>query len=164
MVNISEAIQQSSFQSPMHEMIINILYTASFLTARHERTLKPFGISHAQYNVLRILRGAKSAPMTVQLIQDRMIDRMSNASRLVEKLRTKGFLDRRICEHDRRAVDILITEDGLNLLKKIDGLFLTEESLLRQFPTAEAERISRALDLLRDKLGSSLAALDASQN
>jgi DNA-binding MarR family transcriptional regulator len=111
--------------------------------------LKPYGVTPQQFNILRILRGQHPKPAKVQLLQERMLDKMSNASRLVERLRNKGLVERKICKMDRRAVDVIITESGLNLLRKLDG---TEQNWINMFQiidSNEALRINNVLDLLR---------------
>ena len=131
-------------------MLINILFTSSWLTSKHACTLKPYGISVQQYNILRILRGQHPAPVTINLLIDRMLDKNSNASRLVEKLRLKKLVDRAVCEKDRRAVNVVITQRGLTLLTELDKqeeLFLKD---LKNLSSKEAELISSLLDKLRD--------------
>jgi DNA-binding MarR family transcriptional regulator len=87
---------------------------------KQQELLKPFGLTVQQYNVLRILKGQQGNPMTVLAITERMLDKMSNASRLVDKLLEKKLVLRRECPKDRRAVDILILPAGLDLLKEVD--------------------------------------------
>lgn len=130
-------------------MLINILFTSSWLSSKHACTLKPYGISVQQYNILRILRGQYPTPVTINLLIDRMLDKNSNASRLVEKLRLKKLVDRAICEKDRRAVNVVITQKGLTLLTELDK---QEESFLKDLKnisSKEAELVSSLLDKLR---------------
>ena len=94
---------------------------------------KPFDLTLQQYNVLRILRGQYPNPITVIAIIERMLDKMSNASRLVDKLLAKDLVIRRLCPHDRRAVDVIITEKGLELLEKLDTLQNQWEDKLHGF-------------------------------
>ena len=96
------------------------MYTGNWVQFLHGKALKPFGLTVQQYNVLRILRGQHPNPCTVNLIVDRMLDKSSNASRIVERLVSKGLVKRTPCEQDRRAVDVLITQEGLNLLEASD--------------------------------------------
>ena len=99
--------------------------------------MKPFGVSPEQYNVLRILRGQNGNPITVSSIQDRMLNKMSNASRLVEKLKQKGFVNREECPADRRQVDIVITEKGLSLLTQLQEEILSQNRDLVQLDNEE---------------------------
>ncbi|MBK8877432.1 MAG: winged helix DNA-binding protein [Haliscomenobacter sp.] len=149
-MRIEEAIQQKRFRSEYQKVVVNILYTASWLSQMSARMLKSLGISPEQYNLLRILRGMHPEPATVKLLTDRMIDKMSNASRLVEKLRLKGLVERTECPADRRRVDVRITDKGLALLKKAD-VFMEDdlELQLTNLDTAEAEQLNALLDQLR---------------
>ena len=111
---------------------------------------KSRNISWQQYNILRILRGRKGEPATVKLLTERMMDKMSNASRLVEKLKTKGFVERRPAKEDRRRVDIYITEEGLKVLEEMT--LKINASIARNFshlPTEKAALLSDFLDELR---------------
>jgi len=119
MGSLEEAIKQKEFKDPYNKLVVNLLYTHSYLVTAQNSILKPFDLSPEQYNVLRILRGQNGVPTTVSSIQDRMLNKMSNASRLVDKLKAKELLERRECPSDRRQVDILITEKGLQILNDL---------------------------------------------
>src|SRR5690606_30228216 len=110
---------------------------------------KPYGISPEQYNVLRILKGQEGEPITVSSIQDRMINKMSNASRLVEKLKTKGLIKRTECSKDRRQVDIVITDNGLELLKNLKAQVELDNKKSINLNTDEIEQLNSLLDKLR---------------
>lgn len=149
-MEISKEIKQTKFKNEYQKMLINILFTSSWLSSKHNCNLKPFGISSQQFNILRILRGQYPKPVTVNLLIDRMLDKNSNASRLVEKLRIKKLVDRAICLEDRRAVNVIITQKGLDLLQvldKKDSTFLNE---LKNISVKEATKINTLLDKLRD--------------
>ena len=119
-MKLEDEIIQPKFKNEFNKAIINILYTGGWLNSIIGQRLKPYGISIQQFNILRILRGQYPKPVTVQIIQDRMLDKMSNASRLVEKLRLKKMVERTTCPEDRRAVNVLVTVSGLEVLKKIE--------------------------------------------
>ena len=119
-MGISEDLKQSNFQSESQKAIVNAIYTGNWIVQQQQELLKPFGLTVQQYNVLRILKGQQGNPMTVLAITERMLDKMSNASRLVDKLLEKKLVLRRECPQDRRAVDILILPAGLDLLKEVD--------------------------------------------
>ena len=119
-MGISEDLKQSNFQSEAQKAIVNAIYTGNWIVQKQQELLKPFGLTVQQYNVLRILKGQQGNPMTVLAITERMLDKMSNASRLVDKLLEKKLVLRRECPQDRRAVDILIQPAGLDLLKEVD--------------------------------------------
>src|SRR4030067_3175061 len=119
-MKLEEEIKQKKFRNEYHKLAVNIFYTHGWLINHHASFLKKRGITAAQYNILRILRGQYPNPATVKLLKERMLDKMSDASRLVEKLRSKGLVDRKINDKSRRNVDVLITQKGLDLLAEID--------------------------------------------
>ncbi|PHI21772.1 MarR family transcriptional regulator [Lewinellaceae bacterium SD302] len=150
-MRIEDAIQQPFFQSSMQRAHINILYTAAWLNQLNGSLLKPYGISVQQFNILRILRGCKGKPATIKLLTARMLDKMSNASRLVDKLVSKGLVDRSQCQNDRRRVDITITKSGLELLAKAsDDLDKSFRDNFNGLTSEEADKLSNLLDKLRD--------------
>ena len=120
MGNLGEDIKQSQFASVEQKVGMNIMYTANWLRNRIAVMLKAHSLTPEQYNVLRILRGQNGAPASVKLINERMLDPMSNVSRLVDKLLHSSLVDRKVCPTDRRQVDIFITAKGLETLAKAD--------------------------------------------
>lgn len=149
-MNIETEIKQTKFRSPHQKVTVNIMFTNNWVCAAQNELLKPFGLTIQQYNVLRILRGQYPTPTTVSIIIERMMDKMSNASRLVDKLLVKNLVTRSECLNDRRAVDILITQRGLIVLEQIDLLQNEyEERLSEKLSTAEAEQLSELLDKIR---------------
>ncbi|MEB2784894.1 MarR family winged helix-turn-helix transcriptional regulator [Algoriphagus persicinus] len=148
MGKIEDAIQQKEFKDPFNKLVVNILYTQSYLTTAQNGLFKPHDISPEQYNVLRILKGQARVPTTVSSIQERMLNKMSNASRLVEKLKSKGLVIRTECPNDRRQVDILITQKGLDLLQ---ALRPQVEEANRNFIHLNLEEIDTLNELL-DKM------------
>lgn len=149
MASIEEEIKQRKFQSEHQKAMVNLLFTSGWLYNQNVAFLKQFGISPEQYNVLRILRGSNPKPMMLADITTRMIDKASNATRLVEKLRLKGFVDRQICENNRRQVDIQITDKGMQLLAKVDANQEYWMKTLKTITAAEAKELNRILDKLR---------------
>ena len=145
MGDISKDIQ-SSFPTEKVKALINIKYTANWLNSKEIEFFKPYGISPQQYNILRILRGAKEA-IKVQLVKERMIERSPNATRLMDKLLDKNLINRYRCEHDRRVVYIEITNSGLELLSKIDKE--GKLSFLHNLSEVEAKQLSDLLDKIR---------------
>ncbi len=148
MGRIEDEIQQKVFKDPYNKLVVNLLFTNSYLVTSQLALFKPYGISPEQYNVLRILKGQNGVPTTVSSIQDRMLNKMSNASRLVEKLKLKGLLKREECPVDRRQVDVLITEDGINLLSQVQ---LEVEKANKQFVNLDGNEVNQLNDLL-DKM------------
>lgn len=148
-MGIEQEIKQSNFKSEYQKLIVNQLFTGKWVSDMVSNHLKPFGLTSQQYNVLRILRGQDSHTLSVNGITDRMIDKMSNVSRLVDKLLTKELIDRKINSIDRRQVDVVINDKGLALLSAIDQ---EEDELHEQFKNItpnEALRLNNLLDKLR---------------
>jgi DNA-binding MarR family transcriptional regulator len=145
MGDISKDIQ-SKFDNEKIKALINIKYTANWLSSKENDFFKPYGISPQQFNILRILRGAKKE-IKVQIIKDRMIERAPNATRLMDKLCEKQLIERIRCEHDKRVVYVKITQAGLGLLTNID----THENLsfLEKLTAQEATVLSDLLDKIR---------------
>lgn len=149
MGTIEEEIKQKKFQSEQHKAIVNLMYTSSWLYNQNSARLKKFGITPEQFNVLRILRGSHPTPLMLLEITNRMIDKSSNATRLVEKLRVKGFVKREICPNNRRQVDILITDKGLQLLAKIDIDQKDWIEMQGKLSNTDAKELNRLLEKLR---------------
>jgi DNA-binding MarR family transcriptional regulator len=126
--------------------IVNVIYTANYLTEEITSVLKTFDLSLQQFNVLRILQGNKDKPANLSFIQDRMITKMSNTSRLVDKLIQKGLVSRSICKDNRRKVDIFITDQGKELLRNLNNIIEKKEFALTSNLTYEQ------LDFLNDLL------------
>jgi len=145
MGDISKDIQ-STFPNNRIKAMLNILYTANWISSCQNEFFKTYGISPQQYNILRILNGAKE-PLSVQLIKDRMIERSPNATRLMDKLYAKGYIDRLACKEDRRVVKIEITQKGRGLLESIPDNF--NKNLLKNLNEKEAEQLSSLLDKMR---------------
>ncbi|MCU0401326.1 MAG: MarR family transcriptional regulator [Algoriphagus sp.] len=149
MGKIEEAIQQKEFKNPFNKAVVNLLYTHSYLVTSQNALLKPHDLSPEQYNVLRILRGQNGVPTTVSSIQDRMLNKMSNASRLVEKLKTKDLVKREECPSDRRQVDILITDKGLELLEILEKQVDESHKSFLHLNEQEVIQLNELLDKLR---------------
>lgn len=148
-MSLEKEIQQEKFNNEYEKVAVNILFTGSWLHNLNASRLKTFGLTPEQYNVLRILRGSHPKTLRLSDVSCRMIDKNSNATRLVEKLRLKGLLKRERCERNRRQVDVFITDKGLAVLKKIDieeGAWLTK---LKNITKTEAVELNRILDKLR---------------
>lgn len=148
-MSLEKEIQQEKFYNEFQKASINILFTGSWLYNLNASYLKKFGITPEQFNVLRILRGSAPKPMMLADITARMIDKNSNCTRLVEKLRQKGFVIREICENNRRQVDISITDKGLQVLKRIDADVPEWTRAMEKLSKAEAKELNRMLDKLR---------------
>ncbi len=147
-----EAILKTTAILPSsRKTVLNISYSSTWIKDEIASALKPFDISIEQFNVLRILRGQKGNPTNLQDIQDRMINKMSNTTRLVDKLILKDFVERFTCEKNRRKVDIFITEKGLNLLKELDPVVdNTEAQITKNLNSDELETLNYLLTKLRN--------------
>ncbi|MFM2189645.1 MAG: hypothetical protein RL491_31 [Bacteroidota bacterium] len=149
-MDIEKEIGQSvSFKSDLQRAAVNILYTASWLSMKNTETLKPFDLTPQQFNVLRILRGQHPKPATVNLLMQRMLDKSSNASRLVDRLLEKGFVTRETNRQDKRAVDVFISQKGMDVLENIDKTIGLLENHLDHLTESEARMLSTLLDKLR---------------
>lgn len=147
-MTLEKKIQQSKFKTPQHKLGVNLLYTSHLISYLLHQQFKDLEITHQQYNVLRILRGQHPKPCNLKLIKERILDRMSDVSRIIDKLIAKGFVERHECKADRRNVDLLITKKGLNLLSSLDHV---DESFVELFKNLSKEEIKNLNDLL-DKL------------
>lgn len=130
--------------------MLNLIYTTNWLTAKQDSLFKDSDVTVQQYNVLRILRGQYPNPCNIKLIKERMLDRMSDASRIVDKLFTKKLLLRTECPNDRRSVDIIITEKGLELLKSLDYIDELSKENVKSLNDDEINTLNNLLDKLRD--------------
>ncbi|MDH5399158.1 MAG: MarR family transcriptional regulator [Cyclobacteriaceae bacterium] len=148
-MRIEDEIKQSAFQNDYQKALINIFYTNNFLVDQLNDVFKKHDITRQQYNVLRILRGQYPKPTQIGLIRERMLDKMSDASRIVDRLIKKELIKKNIAEHDRRAVDILISDRGLALLRAIDTFSSDFETALRNLDSGEAAELNRLLDKIR---------------
>ena len=149
-MKIEEEIKQSSFKSPYQKAYINLVYTAGWVQLEQNAQFKPFGVTLPQYNILRILRGQYPKPATVSLLIERMLDKTSNASRIVDKLEAKELVTRKQCPHDRRTVDVLITDKGLELLQEMDSLEGGKKTGIAKLTEEEPLELSRLLDKIRE--------------
>lgn len=148
-MNLEKEIRQQKFTSEFEKTAVNLWITASWLHSLNSARLRPFGLTPEQYNVLRILRASHPQTLMLSEIACRMIDRNSNATRLVEKLRVKGMLKRETCAGNRRQVDIFITEKGLAVLRKIDQEEPQWIAKMKNITKAETHELNRILDKLR---------------
>lgn len=148
-MKLEEEIKQSKFRNEYHKLAVNIFFTYSWLLNLQTQLFKKFKITSNQYNILRILRGQYPNPATINLLKDRMIDKMSDASRLVERLRKKGLVKRELCKNDRRRVDVVITDKGLKLLSDIDKLNDEYDSFFKNLSVTESKTLNDLLDKLR---------------
>ncbi len=148
-MKLEEEISQKHFQNEYHKATVNLIYTYNWLVNYQITYLKPYDITIQQFNILRILRGQHPKPATIKLIKERMLDKMSDASRIVEKLRLKQLVERNICSTDRRNVDVCITGKGLELLAQLDNYSEEMNIKLASLSEEEIKNLNSLLDKLR---------------
>ena len=147
-MKIDDAIK-SKFDSPQIKALVNIRYTANFLSAISNKFMAQFDLTMPQFNILRILRGAGEA-MAVNTVKDRMIEKSPNTTRLMDKLIDKELISRERCDNDRRVVYVKITQKGLDLLAQIDKNHSKEDWMPTVLTDEESETLSDLLDKLRE--------------
>ena len=148
-MQIGEEIQSDKFEDNYHKAVINITYTFGWLSNSFRCRFEKHNLTQQQFNVLRILRGQYPNPATINMIKERMLDKMSDASRIVDRLIQKGLVSRCTNNKDRRAVDIQISQAGLEVLSKMDEEFKTRDLLKNNLTEEEAGKLSDLLDKLR---------------
>jgi DNA-binding MarR family transcriptional regulator len=148
-MRIDEEIQSQNFEDNYHKAVVNVTYTFGWLSNVFRCQFEKHNLTQQQFNVLRILRGQYPKPATVNLIKERMLDKMSDASRIVDRLVQKGLVSRCTNNKDRRAVDIMISQEGLDILVNIDKEFKTKEFLKGHLTEEEAGKLSDLLDKMR---------------
>lgn len=148
-MKLEEEIQQKHFKSPYQKLAINLLYTSNWLNYHYSVFFKDLDLTTQQFNVLRILRGQYPNPCSLKLIKERMLDRMSDASRIVDKLVLKGYILRNQCPSDRRSINLIISETGLELLKKLDVIDESTQDIFKNLSKEQVEQLNNLLDTLR---------------
>jgi len=146
---LEKEIQQKSFKSPQQKLAVNLLYTSNWLNYQYQQHFKNYDITMQQFNVLRILRGQHPNYCTLKLIKERMLDRMSDASRIVDKLVEKKYVVRHQCPSDRRSVNLLIADKGLALLKELDLIDESTKDMFKNLNQKDIEKLNQLLDDLR---------------
>lgn len=145
----NEINQTKPFRSEFQKATINLIYTHNWLSLKMKSFFKPYGITIQQYNVLRILKGANK-PLSTSCIRKRMIEKMADTSRLVERLSAKGWVERVANAEDKRLVDITITQEGLEYVLQLEGVDRFVESIYDNLTADEAEKLNVILDKLRN--------------
>lgn len=148
-MKLEEEIKQSKFRNEYHKLAVNIMYSYGWLMNLQAKLFIKYDITGNQYNILRILRGQYPNPANVNLLKERMVDKMSDASRLVERLRVKKYVERVSCPVDRRRVNVSITQKGLDLLAEIDKLNEQYDDFFRNLSPDESKVINELLDKMR---------------
>lgn len=149
-MTLSDLIQQDRFASPAHKALLNVLATSSWISSEMSAALSPYGVTQAQYNVLRILRGRHPKHYACSEIGERLLDRTPDVTRLLVRLEARGLVRRERAAHDRRVVEVEITDDGLDILSQLDGP--VEDAIERigsHLSDADLTRLSDLLETLR---------------
>ena len=149
-MTIAEEIKQKEFKSPYQKLMINLIYTVNWIRDKNKDLYKKYGVTNQQYNVLRILKGAHPKVKSAGEIKDVMLDKSPDLTRLLDRIVSKGFVERDICPDNRRKMDIKITNKGLELLKKMGSEISKIESSLGSLTEEEANIASDILDKIRD--------------
>lgn len=147
-MRIEEEIHQSKFKSLHQKALVNLIFTANWLSGKHQDFFKPHGITSQQFNILRILKGQHPKSISATEIKNRMLDKNSDVSRLLDRLISKKLIEKRICPADKRASDVFITYEGIELLDTLNKHEKTIDKIL-QLTTEEAEQLSNLLDKAR---------------
>ncbi|HVZ24662.1 MAG TPA: MarR family transcriptional regulator [Sediminibacterium sp.] len=148
-MSIEKDIQQQSFRNEFQKAAVNLIFSANWLNEKIKSFLEPEDITPQQYNILRILRGSKR-PMSTLQIRERMLDKMSDTSRIVERLQKKGLVEKKICSADKRLVDIVISRRGLQLLDKLDARIDSLDNAMEHLSEPEARTLNELLDKMRN--------------
>jgi len=149
MARIEDEIKQTKFRSEGQKLIINLIYTYNQLSGQMATLLQPHGLTMQQYNILRILKGQYPNPSTNNLVKDRMLDRNSDVTRLIDRMIRNGLVTRTSCEKDRRRVDILITQQGLDILEAIQAQETDLDMIANRLPEDQQRVMNDMLDRLR---------------
>jgi DNA-binding MarR family transcriptional regulator len=148
-MEIEKEIYNRKFENSHQKAVVNLLYTYGWITNLLRLLLNKHNVTLQQYNILRILRGQHPNPATINILKERMLDKMSDASRIVERLVQKGLVIRCVSNKDRRAVDILINQNGLDILQKLDNEISLKAMLSNNISEEEANTLSGLLDKMR---------------
>jgi len=148
-MGIEKDISQAKFRNEYQKAAINLIYTFNWANERMKKLLDEYDITSQQFNILRILRGAGKPISTLQ-IRQRMLDKMSDTSRIVDRLLKKGWVVKVTCEGDRRLVDVSISETGLNLLNRIDAHQDEMDNVFKNLDAEEALTLNKLLDKIRN--------------
>lgn len=148
---IEQDIQQVTFKSARQKAMLNVLYTYGWVIERVKVFLAHEDITHQQFNILRILRGSFPEPLSTLQIRERMLDKMSDTSRIVERLLKKELVNKQVCTTDKRLVDVTISEKGLILLNRLEKKTNELDSITSHLNTKDIDIVNQLLDKIREK-------------
>lgn len=147
-MSIDKDISQKNFRNEYQKAFINLIYTYNWTTEKSRPIFERYGITSQQFNILRILRGA-AVPLSTMQIRHRMLDKMSDTSRLVDRMVKKGFVRKVVCKTDKRLVDITIAEKGKSLLGKMDQCEEEMDAIMKNISEEQAVTLNKLLDAIR---------------
>ncbi len=150
-MGIDKDIKQSNFRNPHQKAAINLIYTLAWIKEKTKHIFESEDITAQQFNILRILRGSFPHPLSTLQIRERMLEKMSDTSRIVDRLITKGHVKKLTCKSDRRLVDVIITDKGKKLLEKLDMRQQEMDDALSNLSEKDANILSDLLDKIRDR-------------
>ncbi|SEW55585.1 MarR family winged helix-turn-helix transcriptional regulator [Chitinophaga arvensicola] len=146
MSNLEKLITQKAFENENQRGLISLIFVGNWITSRHQQFFKQYGITMQQFNILRILRGQHPQAASINILKERMLDKMSDVSRLVERLRKADLVERKNSEMDRRAVDVRINDKGLELLRTIDNELTQLDNAFQSLSEKEIIQLNKLLD------------------
>lgn len=152
-MGLENEINQSSFRSEDQKAIVNIIFTYHWVTEQVKSILAKEDITMQQYNILRILRGSHPAPLSTLTIRERMLDKMSDTSRIVDRMLKKGLVVKRICSNDKRLVDVNLTDEGLVMLLRLDDTMDEMDKISSGLNQEELKSLNHLLDKIRIQPG-----------
>ena len=149
-MGIDQDIKQATFRNPQQKAAINLIYTVAWMRDKTKCVFDAEDITSQQFNILRILRGSFPNPLSTLQIRERMLEKMSDTSRIVDRLIAKGFVKKLTCKNDRRLVDVIISDKGKKLLERLDERQNEIDGVLANLSEKDANVLSDLLDKIRD--------------
>lgn len=149
-MGIEKDIQQAKFRNAHQKASINLIYTLAWMKDKTKNIFEAEDITSQQFNILRILRGSFPKPLSTLQIRERMLEKMSDTSRIVDRLIVKGLVKKVTCKNDRRLVDVVITDKGKKLLERLDAKQDEMDAVLSNLSEKDANLLSDLLDKIRD--------------
>jgi DNA-binding MarR family transcriptional regulator len=147
-MSLEKDINQPKFRNEYQKSVVNIVFTYNWMTEQLKQVFEKEGLTMQQFNILRILRG-NNGPLSTLQIRERMLDKMSDTSRIVDRLIIKGFVKKSVCKTDKRLVDVFITDKGKKILAKLDKAEDAMDNIIDSISIAEAKTLNKILDKLR---------------
>ena len=149
-MQIEKEVPENYFRNPWHKAIVNVLFTSNWTTERLKQFLEVEDITPQQYNILRILKNSEK-PLSTLKIREQMLDKMSDTSRIVERLLKKDLVNKQLCSHDKRLVDVTISKKGVQLLQRLEQKADKLDSITSNLSLEDIENLNFLLDKIRDK-------------